>query len=129
MLESEIDNEDTQDTLGGRLYKARESAGLTVAQAARRLGIQSKTWKLWENDQSEPRSNRLMMAAGVLGVSPSWLLMGQGEGPQDGPANEIASLRKELEAAMTDFESAYSKMKVIQERLDAFDSFNHVEPL
>lgn len=129
MLETEYPEEDTEDTLGGRLYKAREAAGLTVAQAARRLGIQTKTWKLWENDQSEPRSNRLMMAAGVLGVSPSWLLMGQGEGPQEGPANEIAALRKEFEVIMTEFDSVHARLKAVQERLDAFDSFNHVEPL
>jgi transcriptional regulator with XRE-family HTH domain len=34
----------------------------------------------WENDISEPRANKLQMVAGVLNVSLTWLLAGEGEG-------------------------------------------------
>ena len=36
----------------------------------------------WESDRSEPRANRLTMLAGVLGVSPAWLLHGVGSAPE-----------------------------------------------
>ena len=81
---------DQSDTIGGRIGRAREAAGFTVAQAARRLGVKTATWQGWENDRSEPRSNRLTMIAGTLGVSPAWLLTGFGEGPTEAIDDEVA---------------------------------------
>lgn len=74
------------DTLGGRLSRARDAAGLSASQLARRIGVQSSTIQAWESDRSQPRANRLSMLAGVLDVSLSWLLHGVGTGPAD--ANE-----------------------------------------
>lgn len=71
------------DTMGGRLSRARDSAGLTVAQLARRLGVKTSTIQAWESDRSQPRANRLAMLAGVLNVSLSWLLHGIGASPTD----------------------------------------------
>ena len=71
------------DTLGGRLSRARDAAGLSSAQLARRLGVQSSTIQAWESDRSQPRANRLSMLAGVLNVSLSWLLHGVGIAPTD----------------------------------------------
>lgn len=72
---------DAEDTLGGRIIHARETAGLSTAQLARRLGVKTATLQGWESDRSEPRSNRLLMLASVLNVSVTWLLAGSGEGP------------------------------------------------
>lgn len=69
------------DTLGGRLSRARDAACLSSAQLARRIGVQPTTLQAWERDRSQPRANRLSMLAGVLNVSPSWLLCGVGTGP------------------------------------------------
>lgn len=77
-----ITNENPDDdTLGGRISRARDALDLSTAQLARRLGVKSDTVNAWETDRSEPRANRLMMLAGVLGVSPTWLLNGVGESP------------------------------------------------
>ena len=46
------DNEDT--TLGGRVFQAREAAGLTVSQVINRLGVRKATYLAWEADRSEP---------------------------------------------------------------------------
>lgn len=70
-----------EDTLGGRISFGRETAGLTVDDAATRLGVLSESWDAWERDRDVPRGSRLTMMAGVLGVSPSWLLTGSGAGP------------------------------------------------
>ncbi|MEL6435233.1 MAG: helix-turn-helix domain-containing protein [Pseudomonadota bacterium] len=103
MLEDETDSLTPEeaiyvgDTMGGRIVAAREAMGYTTAQLARRLGIKSATLQNWENDRAEPRSNKLFMLAGMLNVSPTWILTGQGESPtpvDGGP--DIAALRHEL---------------------------------
>src|SRR5690606_25982778 len=78
------------DTLGGRLSRARDAVGLSAAQLARRLGVQSSTIQAWESDRSQPRANRLSMLAGVLNVSLSWLLHGIGTAPVEDNEIEIA---------------------------------------
>ena len=78
------------DTIGGRLSRARDATGLTAAQLARRLGVQSSTIHAWESDRSQPRANRLSMLAGVLNVSLSWLLHGVGTSPAEDRGSEIA---------------------------------------
>lgn len=78
------------DTMGGRLSRARDAAGLSVAQLARRLGVKSTTIQAWESDRSQPRSNRLAMLAGVLNVSLSWLLHGVGTAPTEDGRSDLA---------------------------------------
>jgi transcriptional regulator with XRE-family HTH domain len=85
------------DTLGKRLIYARELCELTTAQLARRAGVQSKTMSQWETGKSEPRANRIMNLAGVLNVSPAWLLSGHGEAPEETAVSaDISHLRDEL---------------------------------
>lgn len=74
-------------TFGDRVAGAREQAGMTQDQLARRLGVKLKTVQGWENDAVEPRANKLQMMAGMLNVSIVWLLTGEGDGP-DGPPPE-----------------------------------------
>lgn len=74
-------------TFGDRLAAARETADMTQAELARRLGVRSATLRSWEEDLSEPRANRLSIMAGLLNVSMMWLINGQGEG-LDAPIEE-----------------------------------------
>lgn len=67
-------------TFGDRLAGAREAAGLTQEQLAKRLGVRLSSVRAWEEDSAEPRANRLQMMAGMLNVSLRWLLTGEGEG-------------------------------------------------
>lgn len=95
-------------TFGDRVAAAREAADMTQAQLARRLGIKKSTLMGWEQDLSEPRANKLSMVSGLLNVSMSWLLTGEGEGmsePADvdlaegdfaGVLNELRALRNEM---------------------------------
>lgn len=82
---------DSQATLGDRLAAAREAAGLTQAALAMRLGVRQKTLRDWEEDQSEPRANRMQMLAAMLGVSLRWLLTGEGDGGIAPPAEPARS--------------------------------------
>jgi transcriptional regulator with XRE-family HTH domain len=74
---------DDDDTLGGRIVYAREAAGLDAQEVAAQLGVSAKTVANWENDRAEPRANKLSTLAGLLGVSPTWLLAGRGASPRD----------------------------------------------
>jgi transcriptional regulator with XRE-family HTH domain len=91
-----VNSED--DTLGGRIWRAREATGMNEIEFARAMGIKKETVVAWENDRSEPRANRLLTMAGVLGVSPAWLLHGIGMAPLDDPvSSELGIMRSELE--------------------------------
>ena len=70
-------------TFGDRIYAARVAVGLSQSALAIRLGVQLKTVKKWEEDITEPRANKLQMISGLLNISITWLLIGEGIGPQD----------------------------------------------
>ncbi|BCH23717.1 transcriptional regulator [Mesorhizobium sp. L-8-10] len=106
------------DTLGGRISLAREAARLTMAQAARRLGVQTASWKAWECDRADPRSNRLAMMAGLLGVSPSWLLTGVGSGPVERSSDEVTDLLRELRAASAEAVSSQQRVEILLAKLE-----------
>ena len=88
----------SEDTLGGRISLAREIMGMSLEEAACNLGVLMETWSAWECDRDMPRANRLTMMAGLLGVSPSWLLTGIGTGPverrPDNPAELLRAFRQ-----------------------------------
>lgn len=73
-------SEDTA-TFGDRIAGAREANGLSQGDLSEKLGVKKSVIEAWENDVKEPRANRLQMVCGVLGVSVSWLLTGEGDGP------------------------------------------------
>ena len=99
--------DDTQDwysaeaaTFGDRVSGAREQAGMTQKQLAKRLGVRVATLRAWEDDLSEPRANRLSMMAGLLNVSMMWLINGEGEG-LDAPA-DMEPISVELRDILTE---------------------------
>jgi transcriptional regulator with XRE-family HTH domain len=98
-------------TFGDRMTGAREASGLSQSELAKRMGVKLKTVRAWENDQSEPRANKLQMLAGMLGVSIMWLLTGQGDG-LEGPET-VEPLSEDLVALMAELRS----MKVDQARM------------
>ncbi len=85
------------DTLGSRLSRARQSAGLTAAGLARSTGVRKATLDNWERDRAEPRANLVFRLAGILGVSPAWLLVGLGEPPENATqAEDLLKLSSQL---------------------------------
>ncbi|MGH6861167.1 MAG: helix-turn-helix domain-containing protein [Phyllobacterium sp.] len=86
------------DTLGGRLLRARDAKSMSVNQVAERIGVKAQTISAWESDRSEPRANRLVMIAGFLGVTPTWLMHGIGRPPADEDTSEnAATLNTEIQ--------------------------------
>lgn len=111
-----------QATFGDRLTAAREAQGLTQSQLSGRLGIKLQTLQGWENDRSEPRANKLQMAAGLLNVSMGWLLTGEGEGladpvsPED-LAEDAQTLLKDLRAMRAETMRLANRMGKAEKRL------------
>jgi HTH-type transcriptional regulator, cell division transcriptional repressor len=83
-------------TLAERIVEARKATGLTTAQLAHRLGVRTSTLSSWESGKAEPRTNRLTMLAGLLSVSPTWLLCGRGTAPHDTSDPDVNSLKTSL---------------------------------
>ncbi|MBO6756934.1 MAG: helix-turn-helix domain-containing protein [Roseibium sp.] len=107
-------------TLGERICKARDAIGLSTAQLARRLGIKTATLQGWESDRSEPRSNKLVLLAGVLNVSPTWLLVGRGAAPMhdDHAPADLDSMRLALDRVHRQALSLAEEIERLKHRLD-----------
>lgn len=61
-------------TIGDRLQKSREEAGITVEQMAERLGVSKSSVSNYERDVTEMRPSKLSEWADVTGVPVWWLL-------------------------------------------------------
>ena len=107
-------------TFGDRVAGAREGAGLSQDELARRLGVRPHTLRAWEEDLSEPRANKLQMLAGVTGVSLRWLMTGQGEGPQplgEDIGDDEAALLVELRQIRGEFTRGAERLGRLEKRL------------
>ncbi|KIC50767.1 helix-turn-helix domain-containing protein [Tateyamaria sp. ANG-S1] len=102
-------------TFGDRVAGAREQAGMTQKQLAKRLGVRLATLRSWEDDLSEPRANRLSMMAGLLNVSMMWLINGEGEG-LDAPVEE-EPLTADMRDLLTEVRDMRSDMLARAEQL------------
>ncbi|MBD0865137.1 MAG: helix-turn-helix transcriptional regulator [Rhodobacteraceae bacterium] len=104
-------------TFGDRVAGAREQAGMTQTELAKRLGVKKSTLNGWEQDLSEPRANKLQMMAGMLNVSITWLLTGEGEGsalPADvGLADETPG---DLSQILRDLQGIRVELRAVTER-------------
>lgn len=110
-------------TFGDRLAGAREQAGMTQAQLAKRLGVKKKTLDVWENDLADPRANHLSILAGLLNVSLLWLMTGEGDGPT-GPDDETlprgaAELLAEMRELSGQITRAGARLGQVERQLQA----------
>lgn len=103
-------------TFGDRVVAAREAAGLGQKELAHSLGVGLRTLRGWEEDRAEPRADRLRVLAGMVGVSLSWLLTGEGAGPS-GMKGETADLVGELRAARGEIAAASERLERLERRL------------
>ena len=111
--------DDSDDnTLGGRVFQAREATGMTVAQVINRLGVRKATYMAWEADRSEPRANKLVALAGILNVSPTYLLSGLGQATPHRPNNQqiIDELRLSIEQLESTLKTANKMLSRIKEQ-------------
>ena len=65
-------------TLGGRIAQLIIEGGFDSLELSKQLGVKFETYESWELDRSEPRINKLVALAAILGVSPTYLLAEEG---------------------------------------------------
>ncbi len=110
-------------TFGDRIEAARSAAQMTQGQLSKRLGIKLATLRSWEQDLSEPRANKLQMLAGLLNVSLTWLLTGEGEGvpaPDELAAQPDAGAKaalREIREIRTDMTGMAERLGLLEKRL------------
>ena len=74
-------------TLGGRIARLRMEGGFDSLELSKQLGVRCETYESWELDRSEPRINKLVALAAILGVSPTYLLAEEGHRGVDAKNN------------------------------------------
>lgn len=78
------------NTLGSRIKKAREKAGLMQADLASKIGVKSAgVISNWETDKSKPDADKIVALCEALDVSCSYLLDYYG-------ATEVSSVEMQL---------------------------------
>jgi len=112
-------------TFGDRLAAARENSNLSQNDLAKRLGVKNSTIKSWENDNSEPRANRLSMLAGLLNVSITWLISAEGSGAEapsklDRSADSLQEVVKELRILRLNMIKSVERIDKLEEKLKAY---------
>ena len=107
-----------ETTLGERIIKARQEAGLSPALTAHLARIKPATLLDWERDRSAPRVNRLVNLAGILGVSPTHLLADEGQ--SDNPAQVSRGRQQRLLQTLKDeILDIEAQQKALTKRLTA----------
>jgi transcriptional regulator with XRE-family HTH domain len=64
--------------MSGRIRLARQRAGLSAAELARKLGVSRGAVSQWETDIAAPADRNLRNMARLLGVATEWLQTGRG---------------------------------------------------
>ena len=116
-------------TFGDRLVAGRENSNLSQQDVAKRLGVKNSTIKSWENDNSEPRANRLSMLAGLLNVSITWLISAEGAGVEDPKKSyetpdDFQESLKELKALRMNLLKSVDRIDSIEKKLIASRKLN-----
>ncbi|MCM2472285.1 helix-turn-helix domain-containing protein [Rhizobium sp. CG5] len=113
----------SDDTLGGRLSAARDAVGIDLNTLANRLGVKDETLHAWESDRSEPRPSRLVNLAGILGVSPMWLMTGNGEGPAESDGQlPVEAMRHQLLRLNELHQETGRLMTVLSRQIERFET-------
>ncbi len=107
------------DTMGGRLLRARDAKSMSAPQVAERIGVKAQTILAWESDRSEPRANRLVMLAGFLGVTPTWLMHGIGQAPIDDMVEDTAVINTEILLLKNYHEKLGNRITQLEDRIAA----------
>ena len=106
-------------TFGDRLVAAREKSNLSQQDLAKRLGVKNSTIKSWENDNSEPRANRLSMLAGLLNISITRSISAEGSGVER-PEN-LYEMRDDLQKPLKELKALRMNLLKSVDRIDSIE--------
>ena len=116
-------DEVASESLAARLCRARQHQDYSRGKLSKLIGVTEATITRWEQGRAAPRSNRLPILAGTLGVSMRWLLSGQGDMSQptfpDCPVADRENLFRELNGIARNVDASLQAMSRIEVRLAA----------
>ena len=78
-----LSHEAPLSTLGSRIFETRRNAGMSLEMLASLVGVRPATLRAWENDRSEPRLNKVVAMAGIVGVSPTYFIAEEGNAGEE----------------------------------------------
>ncbi len=105
---------------GARLHTARETAGLSQAQVAAKLGIHQSSYADWERYPVALRPEQLSQLASILGVTPEQLL-GSGEPKRKiGPTGKLRQVFERASQLPRDQQKHVLRM--VQDSLTAYET-------
>lgn len=124
IAEHDSSEESEANTIGGRIVHAREVAGLSTAQLARRAGVMTATLQAWELDRLVPRANQFVKLAGILDVSPTWLWFEKGTSPSDElTSTELENLQESLSHLRGSLLTVIDGLERLERRLEKYESY------
>ncbi|MBP5855724.1 helix-turn-helix transcriptional regulator [Marivibrio halodurans] len=110
---------DTAIPVGARIVRAREHQGWSREELARRMGVTLETISAWEEGERDPRANRLFTLAGILNVTPNWLLEGDVEAFETaGNVDPVEAMRSKLGTARLKLQEANDLVNELERQLD-----------
>ena len=105
----------TMNTLGQRIKKARENAGLMQSELAAKIGVKSSgVISNWETDKSKPDADKIVLLCNVLGVSCSYLLDYYGSEELSSREQRLVSLFRDMNEEGQDQLLQYSEFLLQQ---------------
>lgn len=104
---------------GARVKHAREAAGLTQLELAKRLGLTRSSVANIEAGRQKPTVEKAAMAATVLRCDPGWLLAGEQEAPP--PIDAAERIVREMRALADEKPS----IRLVLAMQDGKDSTKH----
>jgi len=105
--------------VGPRIARARTHQGWSQEELARRMGVTLDTIEAWENGERDPRANRLFTLAGILNVTPHWLLEGDVEKFETaGAVDPVEAIRSKLGAARLKLQEAADLVNELERQID-----------
>lgn len=117
------------DSVGKRLRKARDEAGLTQDEVGNKLGVTRSVVARYESETNDPPTENIIKMAEMYGVSADWLFC-LTDDPR--PVEKIIETYRRIEDALTDdpnAEELLSFCKELKKREDLFLLFKQVRPL
>lgn len=100
------------DTIGERVKTRRESAGIAQAELAKRVGTNKQTLSAIEGGATKaPGADLALRLARELGVSPWWLVLGEGR-PEDASSQPPRPNRAILLDAIQITENVLARLQI-----------------
>ena len=105
--------------VGERIARARDHQNWSREELARRMGVTLDTITAWEDGERDPRANRLFTLAGILNVTPHWLLEGDVNAFETaGNVDPVEAMRAKLGAARLKLQEASDLVNELERQLD-----------